>query len=92
MKKPGLFKPEPTILLQNIKDEFGVILTDHLWFNYTKEFQELGKLRKGDEIQFDARTIRYEKGYKGRNKSLKLLHPLETDYCLSYLSQLKKVV
>ena len=91
MKKPGWFKPEPTVLLVDIKDEFDVILTDHLWFNYTKGFQDLGKLKPGDQIEFDARVAKYEKGYKGRDEFLQLSRPVETDYHLSYPTKLKKI-
>jgi hypothetical protein len=32
----------PTVLLNDIRDEQGNILTDHLWFNLTKQFEKLG--------------------------------------------------
>lgn len=37
------------------------LLTDHLWFNYGKGFQQLGKLVNGDRIQFNGRISTYDK-------------------------------
>ena len=39
--KSGYKGPEPTLLLKDIKDLNGNIVTDHLWFNLTKGFKEL---------------------------------------------------
>lgn len=87
--KNGYKGPEPTILLKDIKNKEGVLLTDHLWFNYTKQFKALGKLNEGDLIQFNARCKEYEKGYKGyRNDVYK---PIETDYKLSHPTKIIKL-
>ena len=54
----------PTLLLKNVKlAETGQLITDHLWFNYTKGFLKLGELQKDDLITFDARVDDYYKGY-----------------------------
>ena len=63
--KSGYKCPLKTILLLNIKDEEGNEITDHLWFNFTKGFEKLGELQKGDKIKFKARSKRYTKGYQG---------------------------
>lgn len=63
--KNGWNGPEETILLQDVKDKNGKILTDHLWFNNTLGFQD-ACLKEGDEVEFQARVSVYEKGYKGQ--------------------------
>lgn len=78
-----------TVLLGDIKDKNGVILTDHLWFNYTKGFEDLGELEEGDTIQFNARCREYEKGYKGYMDNV--YKPIEKDYKLSYPTKIKKL-
>lgn len=60
--KKGFKAYEPTICLEHIKLN-GDEITDHLWFNYTKSFAELGELEQGDLVQFDARVASYDKGY-----------------------------
>ena len=70
-----------TILLLNIRDtKTDKIITDHLWFNYTKGFYE-ANLQKGDEVQFDARVEDYVKGYFGHKEDVYV--PASTDYKLS---------
>lgn len=56
-----------TVLLTGVHREAepDQLLTDHLWFTYTKTFTGLG-LQPGDKISFDARVSLYEKGYSGR--------------------------
>ncbi len=57
-------KLAPTIMFKNVKINNNLV-TDHLWFNYTKGFAELGKLIVGDVISFNARVASYEKlGHK----------------------------
>lgn len=73
---------QETILLKDIIDiESGVIVTDHLWLNFTKRF-EAAAIREGMVIEFEARVREYTKGYvnKGykidhRKKDYKLSHP-----------------
>ena len=55
--------PEKTILLVNIKSSSGKVVSDHLWFNFTKQFEKLGDLKDGDIVRFDARVKPYVKGY-----------------------------
>lgn len=80
--KPGWYTPEKTILLQNVKDKYGNVVTDHIWLNYTKGLQKLGELCKGDCICFYARVKEYVKGYVSyrecvdeRTVDYKLSHP-----------------
>ena len=71
---------EPTILLRHVTDETGKIVTDHLWFNWTKAFDALGPLKSGDIIEFEARVTNYKKGYV--NRKARIDHST-TDYKLS---------
>lgn len=70
-----------TILLLNVKDEHGQIVTDHLWFNMTRGF-ETANPAKGDILQFNARVSNYIKGYMGYRDNV-YDHPIEEDYKLS---------
>ena len=71
-----------TVLLKDIKNKEGEVITDHLWFNLTKGFQKL-HMREGDIIQFDARVKAYVKGYNKIDRKI--------DYKLSYPTKLKKL-
>jgi len=69
---------EKTVLLLDVRDRRGVIITDHLWFNYTKEFERINKkspLTYGDLLRFDARITSYAKGYEKNQFDYKLSHP-----------------
>jgi hypothetical protein len=59
--KPGHAKRPVTLLLTQITDHTGTVVTDHLWFNRTKGFDALGKLRRGERLGFDARVKTYRK-------------------------------
>lgn len=80
---------QPTILLLNIyaidRKSLNIqspMLTDHLWFNLTKQFQALD-LHKNDLVIFDARVKEYTKGF---NKKIdyKLSHPYHITKITSY--------
>ena len=71
-------KPEVTVLLLDIRDKTGKQVTDHLWFNFIKGFQEIHQkeaLEIGDLIQFEARIRCYTKGYEKDQIDYKLSHP-----------------
>jgi hypothetical protein len=71
---------EETILLKDVLDmETGKQVADHLWFAYTKSFQQLSLL-PGVQIEFEARIKKYAKGY--RNSQYKIDNRT-TDYKLS---------
>lgn len=80
--------PETTILLKDIKDESGRIVTDHVWFALTKGFEELGQLSPGDVIEFEARVTEYRKGYV--NKRIRI-DQRSVDYKLSRPTKLRLV-
>ena len=87
--KNGYKGVETTVLLTNIVlKETGDLITDHLWFNFTKGFAN-ADLKQGDKVSFSARVSRYEKGYKGYKEDVYC--PVETDYKLSYPSKVKKM-
>jgi len=80
--KRGYKHKEPTVLLQDIQDKDSKIVTDHLWFNYTKLFKQLWEndnLHPGNIIEFHARVKPYTKGYEKD----------EFDYKLSFPTKLK---
>lgn len=86
--KNGYKGPERTLLLSDIKDNYGNYVSNHLWFNYTKGFEK-ANLHEGDTVQFTARVSEYEKGYKG--KRWDVYKPIEIDYRLSYPTQIKNL-
>ncbi len=49
-----------TVLLKNITDESGNVVTDHLWFNETKALAA-ACLKEGDVVAFHAKVEEYEK-------------------------------
>ena len=71
----GIYKP--TLLLTNVRlKESGELVTDHLWFNYTKQFVKLGELKHGDILQFNGRVALYKKGMAGSfEKDYKIERP-----------------
>lgn len=81
----------PTIVLRNVKlCGTRKVLTDHLWFDLTKEF-ERAELEEGDIVMFDARVERYTKGYKGRDFERQLEAPLEEDFKLKWPTKVVKI-
>ena len=71
-----------TVLLKDIhlKDDTH-ILTDHLWFNLTREFAQQS-LCPGDKVQFDGRVDNYMKGYFGYREDVYV--PQEVDVKISF--------
>jgi len=79
---------EETILLTNVTDlETKRVVTDHIWFSYTKGFQAI-ELEAGIRIEFDARVKEYFKGYV--NKGYKI-DRRQTDYKLSHPTKVKLI-
>lgn len=86
--KNGYKGIERTILLADVTDQEGTIVTDHLWFNYTKGFRD-ANLEPGDIVEFTARVSKYVKGYKGYRWDV--YKPIEVDYKLSYPTKIKNL-
>jgi hypothetical protein len=79
----------PTMMLSDVKDETGQIVTDHLWMTVGKQLSRLN-VQVGEEVVFVARVTRYEKGYKGTRQDV-IAAPPSTDYRLSYLTKVRRV-
>lgn len=47
--------PVTTVILTDIRDAGGNLVTDHVWLNRTQGFKSLGWLTPGHIIQFDGR-------------------------------------
>lgn len=86
--KNGYKGPQRTILIKDIKNSHGEIVTDHLWFNLTKGFESI-ELTEGITLKFNARVTEYQKGYKGWNEHKAMESPLQTDYKLSYPTKIQ---
>jgi hypothetical protein len=80
--------PVKTVLLKDVKDENGQLVTDHLWFNMTKGFEE-ANLQPGDIVEFRGKVEKYIKGYRGRREDV--YKPLVTDYKLSRPTKVRKL-
>jgi len=76
-----------TILLKDIKIN-GKLICDHLWFNLTKEFDNL-TLKEGTTVAFDARVREYLKGYRGYRENVD--KPVELDFKLSHPTKVQVV-
>ena len=65
------FQPQPvvrTICLQDIADQNGNLLCDHLWFAVGNGFASLGELSPGQLIELDATVTQYQKRlYRGKH-------------------------
>lgn len=79
--KTGEF--EKTLLFQNIKDENGSEVADHIWMRDAHSFNYV-EFKNGDIIKFEATIKKYRKGYRGkrengeksvRTKDYELVHP-----------------
>jgi hypothetical protein len=79
---------EETILLKSVIDvDTNKVVTDHIWFSYTKGFEKL-TLIEGIKIEFEARVKEYKKGYM--NKFYKIKNST-VDYKLSHPTKIKEV-
>ena len=68
-----------TVLLVDVKDATGAVVTDHLWLTIGKTLERL-HLAPGHTLAFDARVTPYVKGYRGRRYDDE---PPSVDYRLS---------
>ncbi len=82
----GSFKE--TVLLRGVRTLDGKPVCDHLWFNYTKGFENLGTIQKGEKIRFTARSKSYQKGYQGWKWNVE--RRSEKDYRLSHPSKVER--
>ncbi|HEX6223730.1 MAG TPA: hypothetical protein VFZ52_04940 [Chryseolinea sp.] len=79
---------EETILFKNIVDvDQNTVVTDHVWFAYTKSFQSLF-LSEGTQVAFEARIKKYTKGYKNSKYKIDQQRP---DYKLSHPTKISRI-
>jgi hypothetical protein len=79
---------EETVLLKTIIDvETNNVVADHVWFNYTKEFEK-ASVTEGAMLEFEARIKEYKKGYVNRKLNFT---SQAVDYKLSHPTKIKKV-
>ncbi len=69
---------EKTLCLEGIRDtETGLILTDHLWFRCGVNFDAVGELTHGAQIELDGTVTQYNRtayaGHRGRKKNGELI-------------------
>jgi hypothetical protein len=79
----------PTVMLKDVRDETGEIVTDHLWMTVGKQLTCLN-VQVGEEIVFAARVTPYEKGYKGHREDV-YDAPRSIDYRLSNPTKIRRV-
>jgi hypothetical protein len=80
---------EDTILLNDVHEAESLqIVSDHVWFSYTKAFEKI-KLAEGCVIEFDARVKEYTKGYVNKRYNLS---KRTIDFKLSHPTKIKLVV
>lgn len=80
-----------TVLMTDIRNKHGNLVADHIWFNLTKGFKDIGFMSPGEMLRFDARVKQYEKGYKGqKDEVLARNGGIKQDYKLSHPSQIKR--
>lgn len=78
-----------TLLFKDVRNEQGVVMTDHLWFTTCGQWIALD-LKPGDKVAFDARVRSYRKGYEGRGEDGYEGYQ-ETDYKLSHPTKARKL-
>jgi len=78
-----------TVLLVDIVNlrNGNQIITDHLWFNYTKELQNCLPLLPGDILEFNGRVRTYQKGYREDDEE----NPIRMDYNLQHPRKIEKM-
>jgi hypothetical protein len=79
---------DQTLLLKKVLEvETNTILTDHIWFSYTKGFEKVN-LQPGTVVEFEARIKVYTKGYLNRTRRM---DNRKTDYRLSHPTRISIV-
>ncbi|HZB15425.1 MAG TPA: hypothetical protein VE467_20465 [Chryseolinea sp.] len=79
---------EETLLFKNIIDlEQNKIVTEHVWFAYTKSFQRIS-MTAGVQVSFEARIKKYTKGYKNSKYGI---DQQRVDYKLSHPTKISRI-
>lgn len=79
----------PTLLLTSLKDANGNQLSDHVWINYSKNFQKLGLLVKGDKVKFNGRIKAYTKEAIVDEVNNVIIRMPSIDYAITYPSKVE---
>jgi len=80
-----------SILLHDLRDMSGTLLTTHTWINYTVNFDAVGTFLKGDIVEFTAIVDEYLHGYRGEKIDDRLARPPTIDYRLKYPRNVRKI-
>jgi len=86
-KQPYRGAPITTLLFGNVRDKYGKVYSDHIWFTTTKGFEKYN-FNEGDNVCFDARVKEYWKGYRGNREEYD--KPVTKDYKLSHPNNIIK--
>lgn len=88
--KKASFRGPPvlTLLMHDVRDARGEIVTGHIWFTMCKAWADV---RPGDWVQFTASVKRYEKGYRGRNEFDDGEPAVVVDYKLAFPADVKVI-
>jgi len=79
---------EETILLSDVCDVgAGKIVTDHVWFTYSKGFEKI-ELTTGCTLEFEARVKAYTKGYVNTRYRM---NNQSVDFKLSHPTKIRKI-
>ncbi len=79
------FQPlERTLVLNGIRDaETDLVLSDHLWFRFTKAFEQLGELEQGMRLELEGTVTQYQREpYRGTRRVTRVPESL-LDYRIS---------
>jgi len=76
----GVHERETVLLKDIVCTTRKEMKCDHMWFNYTKQFQSLN-LKEEDVVEFDARVAPYIKGYVNNRH---FVDEREIDFKLNY--------
>lgn len=91
--KPGWKGATATVLVRRVRlVATGNTVAAHLWLNWTKGFEALGDLTYGDRIEFDARAVLPETGYRGRDFLRRAENLHRTVWTLTHPSRVRRVV
>jgi hypothetical protein len=78
-----------TVLIVDVTNNEGKLVTDHLWFNFTKRIRQLWEnndLKSGTILEFDGRVVPYTKRIRDGNGDY-IESEITVDYKLSHPTQ-----
>lgn len=87
--KRGNEGPELTMLVTDVKNQFGTPITDHAWLACGAWSETLGQLSGGDQIAFEAKVGRYSKGHHDEHTDHYV--PLSHDFQLTKIKAARRI-